>query len=118
MKIDDVRADLHNLADEFMADGHGDRNGLAGPLVPIVDMNIGSANSGAVDADQNVVNANGRLGDVLDPTVRSRLLPSLKLSLNLQRTIMQNRCRARAHEFHEFSQQFHAYESFWPMMNP
>ena len=57
VKIDDVGADFHDLADEFMADRHRDRDGLASPLVPIVDVNIRAANSGAVDPNQNVVNA-------------------------------------------------------------
>ena len=67
MKIDDVRAYRNDLADEFMADCHRDRNGLARPLVPIVNVNVGTANPGAVDPDQNVVNADRRDGNVLDP---------------------------------------------------
>jgi hypothetical protein len=67
MKIDDVGAYRHDLADEFMADRHRDGDGLARPLIPIINMNIRAANSGAVDPNQNVVNAYRRLGDVLDP---------------------------------------------------
>src|SRR6185369_8052307 len=67
VKIDDVGADFDDLADEFVSYRHRNRDGLASPLIPIVDMNVGAANSRAVDPNQNVVNPNRRDGDVLDP---------------------------------------------------
>ena len=67
MKIDDIGADGGDLADEFMADRHGHRDGLLGPGIPVIDVNIRAADSGAVDADQNVIDADSGLGDIFEP---------------------------------------------------
>ena len=67
MKIDDIGADVSDLADEFMADRHGHGDGLLGPGIPIVDMHVRAADASAVDADQNVIDADGGLGDVFEP---------------------------------------------------
>ena len=65
-----IRAYLDNLPDEFMADRHGDGDGLAGPLVPFVDVEVGAAYASAFDTDENVVNADFRLRDVFEPQAR------------------------------------------------
>ena len=46
VKIAHVRADLDDLADEFMADHHRHRDGLLGPVVPVVDVQVGAADAG------------------------------------------------------------------------
>ena len=45
MKIVDVGTHLDDLSDELMADRHGNRDRLARPIVPIVDVDIRAANS-------------------------------------------------------------------------
>ena len=67
LEIGDVRSDGGDLADEFVADDEGNRDGRARPVIPIVDMDIGTANACLQDADQNVVDPDGRFGRVFDP---------------------------------------------------
>ena len=66
-KIVDVIADLHDFPDEFMADNPGNGNGLLSPFVPFMNMQVGPADSGAIDLDQHVVNTHFRLWHVLKP---------------------------------------------------
>ena len=83
MKVDDVGADLDDLADELVANGHGDRNGLLRPLVPIVDVNVGTADAGTVHADQHINNTDGEAQECLRSTGQARLVPLLMLSPDL-----------------------------------
>ena len=55
------RADFDDLAAEFMADDHRHGNCLRCPAVPIIDMDVGAADGGALDADQHVLGS--RFGD-------------------------------------------------------
>src|SRR5271165_1216994 len=66
-KIDDIGADLNDLANEFMPDRHRNRDRLLGPGIPVVDVHVGAADPCAVDADQNSIDAEGGLGDVFEP---------------------------------------------------
>jgi hypothetical protein len=65
-----VRADLDDFTDELMADSHGDGNGLLRPGVPLVDVQVGAADAGLVDANEDVVDGDGRDGHVLQPQAR------------------------------------------------
>ena len=47
---------------------------LLRPVVPFVDVQIGAADAGAVDADQDVVDADLRFGNVFEPQPGSALL--------------------------------------------
>jgi len=67
MEIDHIRADGRDLPDEFMADRHGNRDGLLCPGIPVVDVHVRAADSGTVDTDENVVDAESGLGDVFEP---------------------------------------------------
>src|SRR6185437_4188297 len=67
MEVVYVGADLHDLADEFVSDDQGYRNGGAGPLVPLVDVKVGAADSGEQDADFDVINTDVRLRHILEP---------------------------------------------------
>src|ERR1039458_8708508 len=49
MKIIHVRANLNDFAHKFMTDGHGNRDGLLRPFVPLIYVNVGAANSGFLD---------------------------------------------------------------------
>ena len=53
----DVRADLHDLADVFVADGKRRLDLLLRPGVPLVDVDVGSADGGLLDLDEDVVYA-------------------------------------------------------------
>ena len=67
VEIDNVGADLNDLADKFVADRHGHGDGLLSPRIPVVNVNVGTAYTGAMDSNQNVVDADGRLGNVFQP---------------------------------------------------
>src|SRR5437773_7397726 len=73
MKIGDVGPCLHNLADELVPYDHRHGNGALRPLIPVIDVQIGSADTGAEHADQDIVDADGGLGNILEPEPR---LPS------------------------------------------
>jgi hypothetical protein len=72
MEIDHVRANFDDFTDKFVPDHqrHGD-NG-ASPIVPFVDVKIGSADAGEQDADQDIVNSNLRLRNVFEPETAFR----------------------------------------------
>ena len=57
MKVVDVSADLDDLADELVPDHQRDRDGALRPGVPVVDVEIGAADTGAQDTDEQVVDA-------------------------------------------------------------
>src|SRR4051812_36381709 len=58
MKIDYVRPDLDDFADELMPHHHGHRNRLLRPGIPFINMQICSANPGAIHANQHIVDPN------------------------------------------------------------
>ena len=67
MKIIDVRANRHDLAHEFVPDRHGNRNGGARPIVPLINVKIGAADTGFQNPNQDVVDANGGLRYIGQP---------------------------------------------------
>src|ERR1700722_759009 len=67
MKVIDVGADFNHLAHEFVADCERDLDGGTCPGIPIVNMNVGAADAGAEDANENVVDADGGFGYILEP---------------------------------------------------
>jgi hypothetical protein len=66
-EIGHVRADLDNLANELVPDHQGYENGFLRPLVPVVDVQVGAADAGAVDTNQHVVDTDLRHLDFLEP---------------------------------------------------
>src|SRR5579871_344572 len=66
MKVGDVRADFDDASDKFVADRHGDGNGALRPIVPLINVYVGAADSGAQHLDQYVVDADLRFVDVLE----------------------------------------------------
>ena len=54
-KVRDIGAHLDDLADELVPDDQGHRNRGPGPVVPLVDVQVGSADAGHQDADEHVV---------------------------------------------------------------
>src|ERR1041385_5443137 len=62
-----IRTHLDNFTHEFVSDHHRHRNRLLCPRIPLVYMEIGAANTGAIHTNQDIVDANSRLGDILEP---------------------------------------------------
>ena len=60
LEVRDVRPDLDDLADELVADHERRGDRLGRPGVPRFDVEVGAADAGLVDPDQDVVDANGR----------------------------------------------------------
>src|SRR6478672_9204988 len=52
-EVVDVRADGDDLAHKFVPNCHGNLDGGLRPLVPLVDMNVGSADARVAHANQN-----------------------------------------------------------------
>ena len=85
--------DLDDLADELVPDHERHRDRLLRPRVPRVDVQVGAADAGLADADQDVVDPDLRLRHVLEPEPRlgSRFdershSPSSSLSLGIRPT--------------------------------
>lgn len=51
MKVIHIGTDLHNLADEFVSNGHGHRNGRPCPFVPLINVQIRTADTGMADVN-------------------------------------------------------------------
>src|SRR4029077_3155320 len=62
-----VRAEGHDLAGGLVGDHHGHRDRLLPPRVPAVDVEVGAADPGLVNADQDVVDAGLGRRHVLEP---------------------------------------------------
>ena len=48
-----------------MPDNHWNRNRFLSPSIPVIDVQIGAADPGFVDANQAVIDADGRKRDIL-----------------------------------------------------
>ena len=57
-------------ADELMADRHGNRDRFLRPRVPVVNVNISSADRGFQDSNKHVIATHFRDGHFLDPQPR------------------------------------------------
>src|SRR5882724_6326610 len=79
MKIVDVASYGNHLAHEFVANCHWNRNRAFGPVIPIVDVQISSADARAQHLNQHVIDAVFRFRNVLqpEPGLRKRLYESL-----------------------------------------
>ena len=60
-------ADALDHADKFMADDHRHRDRFLRPRVPVVDVNVGSADRCFLDPNENLVAANFRNRNFLEP---------------------------------------------------
>ena len=61
-------------ADIFVADDYGHRDGLLRPGVPVVDVNVGPANGRLLDVNEDVIVADFRHRDFLEPKAGLGLL--------------------------------------------
>ena len=67
LEVAHVGADRGRLTDELVADNHRHGNRLLRPGIPAVDVQIGAADPGLPDPDQDVVHTDLRVGYVLEP---------------------------------------------------
>ena len=67
VKIMDVGSDFDDPADKLVPHDHGDGDGAPCPVVPLVDVQISTADAGAQNLNQHVVDADGRLWHVVEP---------------------------------------------------
>ena len=68
-----VGADFDDLANEFVANGHGDGDGFLSPVVPLVDVDVSAADAGVADADEDVIDADFGFGNFFEPEARLSL---------------------------------------------
>ena|SRR5579875_1765525 len=66
-EVGDVSADLHNLADELMANHKRHRNSLLRPIIPLINVEIGSANARASHSNEHIVDADSRSFHIFKP---------------------------------------------------
>ena len=82
-----IVADRDDLADEFVPDHHRHGDRLLRPFVPLIDVDVGAADGGALDADLDVVRPRLRLGHVFKPQSADRLALYQRLQNGLPGTI-------------------------------
>ena len=67
LEINDVIADGNHLADELVADDHGNGNGLPSPGIPVINMQVGAADCGTQNLNENVIDADFRYWHLFQP---------------------------------------------------
>ena len=68
-----LAAHVDDAAEVFVTHGHGHRDGLLRPGIPVVDVHVGAADGGLGDLDQHIVGADLGDLDVLHPDAGTRL---------------------------------------------
>jgi hypothetical protein len=69
----DFIADVFDDATEFVAEGYGGLDAALGPAIPTIDMEVGAADGGGADANQDVGGADGGDGDGFEGKTPRRL---------------------------------------------
>ena len=67
-------AHLHNLADILVTDGHRGLDSVLGPLIPVVDVEVSTANGYFPNLYKNIVHADFRHRDIFHPDSRFSIL--------------------------------------------
>src|SRR5207249_1037620 len=67
MKVGHIGPNCNDFADEFVPNDHGHRDCVFGPLIPVVNVHIGAANSCHQDADLHIINTDLRLRHLFEP---------------------------------------------------
>src|SRR5579883_580628 len=62
-----VRSNLDNFSDKLMSDGHRHRNRLLRPLVPLINVNISSADTRVAHTNQHIIDADCGFCNVFQP---------------------------------------------------
>ncbi len=63
----DLAPTFNNFTTEFMANGEWHRNCFTSPVVPLINVNVGTANRSAADFDEDVVMTWLRNIDIFEP---------------------------------------------------
>jgi len=71
-EVHDVRAGRHHLAHKFVADHHRNRDCPARPVVPFVDVKVGSTNPGPQHSNKHIVDAGFGFGNILQGQTGTR----------------------------------------------
>jgi hypothetical protein len=69
-KVDDIRPDINDLANKFMPDRRRHLYRALRPCVPVVNMQVRTADAAALYADHHVVDADFRFGNIFEPQAR------------------------------------------------
>ena len=69
-EVDNIRANLCNLADKLMADNHGNRDSFLCPAIPIINMQVRPADCSPQNFDQHIIGPNGGHGNIFQPKPR------------------------------------------------
>src|SRR6266576_51515 len=93
MEVGDVRADLNHFANKFMADHEWQGNGGPRPVIPFVDVQVGTADSGHENSDQDIINAGLGSWNLPEPQAffRAALYKGFHLGLNSSILVMKFR---------------------------
>ena len=67
IEVINIRSHFDNFPDKFVPNRHGDRNRLLRPIVPLINMDVRSADAGVSDADQDIIDTDGRLWYLFQP---------------------------------------------------
>ena len=70
LEVIDVVADFKDFTDELVPNDQRHGNGPLRPGIPLVDVQVGAADAGAVDANQNIIDADRRLRHIGQPQTR------------------------------------------------
>jgi len=71
-EIVDIAADFIHRTDKLMPHMHGNLNRFLSPVIPVINVNIGAANGGFVNFNQNIVDADVRDRHIFQPDTRLR----------------------------------------------
>src|SRR5258708_32641725 len=66
-EVRNIGADFHDFAHELMPDRHANRNCALRPFIPVENMDVGAADGGFADADEDVVQADFGNWNVFQP---------------------------------------------------
>ena len=99
LQVGDVVAEGGHGPHELVPDGHGDRDDLLGPRVPVPNVDVGAADRRLVDLDQDVVDPDAGDRDLIQPQPRLPLLLHQGLHGLLH---VSPSCRAASYAPHSF----------------
>ena len=66
-EVEHIGSNTDDFSNKFVADNHWNRNGFLSPVIPVVNVQVGSADSSFMDFYENIIDAGFRVGDILKP---------------------------------------------------
>src|ERR1700691_4086865 len=73
IEVINIRSDFDNFPDKFVPNRHGDWNRLLRPIVPLINMDVRSADAGVSDTDQDIIDTDVGFRYLFKPEPRLRL---------------------------------------------